>query len=101
VSERPGFRLPHNLDLVIASILEPEVPAGGWDLPAIHWQQVRLYGAPNEWGDLQTGQILDAVDAGTGTLMQVDVVRLEMTDHVEQGDQPSVSLVVHGARRGL
>jgi hypothetical protein len=57
---------------------------------------VRLYGAPDEWSDFQARQILYAVDADTRTLMQIDVIRVEVADDIEQRDQPSVSLVVDG-----
>jgi hypothetical protein len=59
-------------------------------------QQMGLYGASDERRDLQAGQIRYALDSNTGSFMQVNVLWPVVTHNVEQGDQPSVSFVVHG-----
>ena len=61
-----------------------------------HRQQVRLDSAPNERSDLQIRQVSDALDRDARTPMQVNVIRLVVTNGVEQRDQLPVSLIVHG-----
>lgn len=59
-------------------------------------QQTGLYGAPDEQRDLQAGQIRYALDRDTSSFAEVDVLWPVITHNVEQGDQTSVSFVVHG-----
>jgi hypothetical protein len=59
-------------------------------------QQTGLYGAPDERRDLQAGKIRYALDRDVGSFAEVDVLWPVVTRNIEQGDQPSVSLVVHG-----
>jgi hypothetical protein len=64
--------------------------------PRNQWQQVRLDSAPDERRDLERRQVRHAMNRDAGPLPQVNVTRPVVTDGVEQGDQPPVSLVVHG-----
>lgn len=59
-------------------------------------QQTGLYGAPDERRDLQAGQIRYALDRDAGSFAQVDVLCPVLTHNIKQGDQPSVSFMVHG-----